>query len=77
MAAKELNFLVTDWDTFKKYFLLTHPNQTLNSTSVLTDDDWIKYRILLFTRGSYEKSFSQEFAENNKPPVDKNIITLV
>ena len=62
------------WPDFKKHFLITHPNQTTDATTVLSDDEWVFYRIFLFARGAYEKGFNQEFAKQNIPPVAKDII---
>lgn len=64
------------YDAFKKYFLMVHPNQTLDSDNPLSDDKWIKFRVLLFARGSYEKGFTQEYESLNGPVFDTNIITL-
>lgn len=65
------------WPDFKKYFLMTYPNQTKNAANALSDDEWVFYRIFLFARGAYEKGFNQEFAEQNIPPIDKDIIKQV
>lgn len=63
------------WEEFKNHFLITHPNQTLEGDNPLSDEDWIKYKIFLFTRGAYEKGFSQLFAEQNPPPYNGAIIS--
>lgn len=76
MAAITLTIPGNKWDTFKRCFLLTHPNQTLNSDNVLSDDDWVRYRILLFARGAYQKGLAREYEESNGPEFDKDIITL-
>lgn len=76
MAVIALTVPGNKWADFVKYFMMVHPNQTLDSDNPLSDDDWVRYRILLFARGSYEKGFAQEFEELNGPVFDTNIITL-
>lgn len=75
MASIELEIDDADWPVFKKYFLMVHPNQTLDKGIPLNDDDWIRYRILLFARGAYEKGLTQEYEKINGPVFDKTIIT--
>lgn len=77
--AKQITLSIDDakWPDFKKYFLITHPNQTTGSPSPLSDDEWIFHRILLFARGSYEKGLAFDFAKQNPPPIDNEIINLL
>ena len=66
-----------DWPDYKKYFLLTHPNQTLEpGEENLSDDDWVDRKHLLFSQGSYEKGIRQEFEETTKPPIKKDIVKI-
>lgn len=76
MSAITLTVPGNKWETFKKYFLMTHPNQTLESDHVLSDDDWIGYRVFLFARGSYQKGLMQEYGTSNGPDFDEDIISL-
>lgn len=76
MATIEFEVDDAKWNDFKKYFLIIHPNQTLDTDNPLSNDDWIRYRILLFARGSYEKGLTQEFEKLNGPVFDTGIITL-
>jgi hypothetical protein len=68
-----LNISVAKYPTFKRWFLLTHPNQTLDSGKPLTDDQWINYRILLFARGAAYRG--QDIEEKQEPVRDPDIIT--
>lgn len=63
------------YDTFKRYFLLTHPNQTTNGPNPISDDDWIRLRVLLFAQGAYIKALTAEHTQSNLPPIDNNIIS--
>lgn len=65
-----------DWQEYKDHFLLIHPNQTKDSFSVLSDDDWVFYRIFLFARGSYEKGIRQVFDQQALPPINPAIISI-
>lgn len=76
MAVIALTVPGNKWPDFVKYFVMVHPNQTLDSTSPLSDNDWVRYRILLFARGAYEKGFTQEYEDLNGPVFDADIITL-
>lgn len=76
MAAITLTVPGNKWTDFAKYFLMVHPNQTLDSDNPLSDGDWIRYRILLFARGAYEKGFTQEYEQANGPVFDTDIITV-
>lgn len=76
MAAITLTIPDNKWDTFVRYFLMIHPNQTLDSDKPLKDDEWIRYRVLLFARGAYQKGIRQEHEAHNRPVFDVNIITL-
>lgn len=69
---------------FKRLFLLTYPNNTAEIDPVnmkwgftlpLTDNEWIKYRTILFLYGAYTKAVSQEYDEQNGPVFDEGIIT--
>ncbi|MHC4643804.1 MAG: hypothetical protein ACYS32_19345 [Planctomycetota bacterium] len=70
MPSVTLNIPTAKYTEYKKYFLLTHPNQTDD----LTDDQWIKHRILLFAKGAYQKAKRVEWEEGG-PIVDDDIIT--
>ena len=65
------------WPEFKKHFLITHPNQTLDLPEPLSDKEWIFHRILLFARGAYEKGVRELFDATAEPPIDKEIITIL
>lgn len=76
MPAITLTVPGNKWNDFVKHFCLTHANQTLESDTVLSNEDWVKLRVLLFARGAYEKGVNQVFSDQEKPPIDKDIITL-
>jgi hypothetical protein len=69
------------YPTFKEYFLKTYPNQTedianplkFGYTAPLTDDQWIKYRILLFLFNGYAKAKRTEWEEGG-PNYDDEIV---
>jgi hypothetical protein len=66
---------------FKRLFLLTYPkpedltNLKWGFTAPLSDDQWIKYRTMLFLWGAYTKTKQQEFDEQNGPTLDEGILT--
>jgi hypothetical protein len=63
------------WPTYKKYFLIAYPNQTLNEGEAnLTDNQWVKYRIKLFAKNAYRRGKRIEWEEQNKPIYDPNVI---
>ena len=77
--AHKITLLIEDanWPEFKKFFLAAWPNQTIGTPQQISDDEWIAYRVLLFTRGSYEKGFIEDFNTQNQPNPNKLIVTLL
>ena len=71
-----MTFTVPDdkWEEYKKYFLIAYPNQTLDTDNPLTDNQWIRYRTLLFAKGAYKRGKRQEFDEQNEPAFDEDIV---
>lgn len=63
------------WVEFSTHFLLTHPNQTLDTPTPLSDTNWIKRRVLLFARGAYEKGVRQVWDQQAQPPIDPDVIS--
>jgi hypothetical protein len=65
------------YETFKKYFLIAYPNQTLdeNDPVPMTDDQWIKHKIFLFIKNGYKHGKRQEYEEQNEPTYDDGIVT--
>jgi hypothetical protein len=63
------------YSEFKRLFLITYPNQTLDSTNPLTDDEWIVRRGKLFFRGACFKAQREEYEQQNSPVYDNDIIT--
>ncbi len=59
------------WPEYKKYFLIAFPKEDQS----LTDEQWIKRRILMFAHGAYSIGREREFNESNKPVINKDIIT--
>ena len=56
----------TKWIDYKRWFLLSSPNQTLEPGEAnLSDNDWIKHKIILMIRGQVlsGKRIEQEAAQ--------------
>ena len=64
------------YPTFKKYFLIAYPNQTLepNDPVHMTDDQWIKHRIWLFIKNGYKRGKREEFESKNESVYDEGIV---
>ena len=84
MPSMTISMPVAKYAEFKRLFLLTYPNNTAeidpanmhwNFTPPLTDDQWIKYRTMLFLWGAYTKAVQQEFDAQNEPVFDEDIIS--
>ena len=75
MASIVLTVQGAKWETFKKYFLIAHPNQTHQMDVPMSDDDWIKHRIRLFAQNSYLRGLKNEYDELHGPVIDPNIVT--
>jgi hypothetical protein len=73
MTSITLNISAVKYPIYKRWFLLSHPNQTLDSDAPLTDDQWIKRRIFLFARGAAFRG--QDIEEKSKPIRDNDLIT--
>ncbi len=59
------------WEDAKKYFLLAVPNQTLNESEAnLSDNDWIKLKILLMVKGLVANGMRIEKEEQAQEPID-------
>jgi len=59
------------WEDAKRWFLLAAPNQTLNEGEAnLTDNDWIRHKILLMVKGQIVKGKRIEQESKAVSPVD-------
>ena len=59
------------WEDAKKYILLAAPNQTLNEGEAnLSDNDWIKLKILLMMKGLVVTGKRMEQEERASQPID-------
>jgi hypothetical protein len=76
MASMTITIPAEKWETYKEHFLNTYPNQTTDSDNPLTDEQWIKRRILLFVKGAYTKSMNDEFYRDNQPVLDPDMATI-
>jgi len=71
MPSFTINCPADKWPDAKRYFLLAAPNQTLNEGEAnLSDDDWIKHKILLMIKGIVVKGKRIEQEEQTQQPVD-------
>ena len=63
---------------YKKYFLMTYPNQTTDEKDPvhMTDDEWIVHKINLMAKNAYRKGKQAENDEQIKPVFDDNIISV-
>ena len=59
------------WPQVKAYFLKAAPNQTLGEgEEQLSDDDWIKRKILLMVKSQVIKGMRMEQEEETVQPTD-------
>lgn len=69
------NFTITcpadKWEEAKKYFLLASPNQTLEEgEEQLSDNDWIKKKILLMVKSQVVMGKRMEQEQQAQQPID-------
>jgi len=70
MPSFTINCPVEKWPQARAYFLKSAPNQTEDSDTPLSDDDWIKHKILLMVKGQVVKGMRMEQEEQAQKPVD-------
>lgn len=83
MPTITLNISAAKYAEFKRLFLLSYPKPEdittpqlkWGFTAPLTDDQWIKYRTMLFLWSGYTTAKNREFDEQNGPTLDEGILT--
>lgn len=70
MPSFTINCPAAKWPQARGYFLKGAPNQTLESGNPLSDDDWIKHKILLMVKGQVVRGMRMEQEEQATRPTD-------
>ncbi|MHC4464617.1 MAG: hypothetical protein ACYS30_24775 [Planctomycetota bacterium] len=71
-----LNISGEKWEEYKRCFLRIHPNTTAGGETPMPDDQWIKQKILQFTRRTYQLGKKKLHLTSSGPDYDNDIVTV-
>lgn len=61
------------WPAVRENFLRAAPNQTLESNNPMSEDDWIKHKILLMAKGQVVRGKRMKQEEEASKPTEEDL----